>query len=106
VPTVVVVDGGADDLEFQIAPELEGGVYANALMAWHSPHDFTLDFAAMQRPERSDPADPESETSFVYRIVGRVRVPLTLMFDFIREMNESLTRYEQEHGEIRRPPDR
>jgi hypothetical protein len=102
---VLVIEAGAHDLDFQISPELEGGVYANALTAWHSPHDFTLDFAAMQRPELSDPADPESDVSFVHRVVVRVRVPLTMMFDFIREMNESLTRYEQEHGEIRRPQD-
>jgi hypothetical protein len=100
------VEGGSNDLDFQISPELEGGVYANALTSWHSPHDFTLDFAAMQRPEPFDPADPESEVSIVCRIVVRVRVPLTMMFDFIREMNHSLTGYEQEHGEIRRPQDR
>jgi Protein of unknown function (DUF3467) len=103
---VLVIDGGAHDFDFQISPELEGGVYANALNAWHSPHDFTLDFAAIQRPELVDPTDPESEVTLLHRIVVRVRVPLTMMFEFIREMNESLTRYEQEHGEIRRPQDR
>ena len=46
--------------EFQIAvpPELEGGVYANFLTAWHTAYEFTLDFSATQPTNISDPDDP------------------------------------------------
>ena len=93
------------DLEFEIPSELEGGVYANTLGAWHSPHEFTLDFGVMHRLESSDASDSMPETPLA-RVVVRVRIPVTLAFEFIREMNESLTHYEQRYGEIRRPEER
>jgi hypothetical protein len=94
------------DLEFELPPELEGDVYANVLSAWHSPHEFTLDFGVTHRLESPDRADFESELTRAGRVVGRIRIPLTLMFDFIREMNGSLTHYEQRYGEIRKPEER
>jgi hypothetical protein len=94
------VEANARDLEFEIPWELEGGVYANALGVWHSPHEFTLDFGVM----RGDAAHAASES--VCRIVARIRVPVTLVFAFIRHMNASLTDYEGRYGEIRRPEER
>jgi Protein of unknown function (DUF3467) len=95
------VESNGRDLEFEIPSELEGGVYANALGTWHSPHEFTLDFGVMHGPEPVDEVDPASDVAC--RVIARLRIPVTLMFAFIRDMNESLTDYEQRYGEIRKP---
>jgi hypothetical protein len=65
------VEANARDLEFAIPWELEGGVYANALAVWHSPHEFTLDFGVMRAAEPATDIDPTSDIS--YRVVARIR---------------------------------
>ncbi len=85
-------------------PEGErGGVYANFLSVWHTPHEFTLDFAATQPPQRSDPADENSPFVVPCHVVARVRIPRTVIFDVLRAMNENMTRYEATFGEIQQP---
>jgi hypothetical protein len=37
------------------------------------------------------------------RVVSRVKIPVTVLFDVLRALNENMTRYEQVFGEIRRP---
>jgi hypothetical protein len=36
-------------------------------------------------------------------VVARVKIPVTVLFDVLRALNENMTRYEQVFGEIRRP---
>jgi hypothetical protein len=86
-----------------VAPDLEGGVYANFLSVWHTAHEFTLDFAVTQPPQVQDEADPHSPIVVPCRVVARVKLPVTVVFDLIRAINENMTRYEQAFGEIRRP---
>jgi hypothetical protein len=95
------VDADSPEVELELPPELEVGVYSNALSAWHSAHEFTLDFGVMHRV-----GEDEGEITFAGRVVARVRIPITLMFEFIREMNGSLTHYEGKYGEIRKPEER
>jgi hypothetical protein len=86
-----------------LAPEREGGVYSNFVSIWHSPYEFTLDFAATQLPRPAEADDPEGGTVIPCRVVARVRIPVTLAFDVIRALNENMTRYEATFGEIVRP---
>jgi hypothetical protein len=81
-------------------PELEAGVYANFLSVWHSPHEFTLDFAVTQPALETDTPGLQRVPC---RVVARVKVPATVVFDMIRAMNENLTRYEGKFGVVRRP---
>lgn len=85
------MEGG--DYDLAVPVELATGVYAHTLYAWHTVHEFTLDFGVR---ERDDPSQP-------YLGVARVRVPVTLMFEMIRILNADLTRYEQRFGEISPP---
>jgi hypothetical protein len=88
--------------EVQAPPELEGGSYANFLSVWHTPFEFTLDFCSTL-PARQD----EEGTPVVpCRVVSRVKIPTTMIFDVLRALNENMTRYEQAYGEIRRPQTR
>ena len=85
-----------------VAQEDQGGVYANLLAVWHTPHEFTLDFCGMQQGQ---PADPEDETSPVVvpcRVVSRVRIPVSVVFDVLRALNQNMTRYEETFGPIKR----
>ena len=91
------------EFEVEIAPELEGGTYANFLTVWYTSHEFTLDFSAMQRPEIDDPDDPVSPEIIRCPVVARVRVPVTVVFNVIRTVNTEMTNYESKFGEIRRP---
>jgi hypothetical protein len=91
-------------LELHADPSLEGGVYANGLIAWFTPHEFTLDFIVNSAP--SQPGEtPEGEAVIraPHRLAARVRIPPTALFDIIRAINENMGRYEQAFGPIRRP---
>lgn len=88
--------------QLNVPPELEAGVYANVLGVWHTVYEFTLDFAAMQPPQ-VDEGDPTSAAVVPCRVVSRVKVPVTVVFDLIRALNENMTKYEERFGEIRRP---
>jgi hypothetical protein len=85
-------------------PALENGSYANALAIWHTPHEFTFDFLVSSSPPQ--PAKNERGQDVIrapHRLVARVRVPPTAVFDIIRTINENLTMYEQRFGAIRAP---
>jgi uncharacterized protein DUF3467 len=78
--------------EIEVPPDLVGGVYANFLSAWHTEHEFTLDFSTVVA------ADPPRA-----HVVSRIKVAPTIVFEMMRTINEKMTIYEQTYGEIRRP---
>lgn len=90
-------------IQFETAPELEGGTYANAFGVWYTPYEFTLDFAVAQQPEIVDPDDPGSPVLLRCLVTSRVKLPVTMVFDVIRGLNAAMTQYEEQFGEIRRP---
>lgn len=96
------MEGGEQQVsfEFRIAPELEAGHYANVLGVWHTPHDFTLDFSVTLPPVA--PSDPNELPVIPCQIVSRVKVAPSLIFDLLRTLNENMTRYEAQYGEIQR----
>ena len=91
---------GQPSFHFMVPPELEGGSYANVLTAWSTPYEFTLDFAATQPPQV---AEETGELVIPCRVVSRVKIPVTLVFDVIRTLNDQMTAYEAQFGEIKRP---
>ena len=86
-----------DEEFFNLPPEHEAGVYANAFSIWHTMSDFTLDFAARQ--SRRDAEEPAL-------IVARVRIPTTMAFGLIQTINSGMANYEEEWGEIVMPKQR
>ena len=93
-------EGERPHYRVDIPPELKGGVYANFFTVWHSAYEFTLDFSATQRPEL---AEDEASVVIPCQLVSRVRMPVTLIFDLLKVMNQSMTHYEEAFGEIRPP---
>ena len=51
-------------------------------------YEFTLDFAAMQPPQVVDESDPRPR-DVPCHVVSRVKVPVTVVFDLIRALNET-----------------
>jgi Protein of unknown function (DUF3467) len=89
--------------DFEVPPEARTGVYANTVNIWHSPYEFSLDWALTEPIEAIDPDDPESPLRVPGSVVARVRIPVGLVFDVMRALNEAMTGYEAIFGEIRRP---
>jgi hypothetical protein len=80
-----------------------GGVYANTLAVWHTPHEFTLDFIVTANPPQ--PVQTEEGETVIrapHQLVARVRIPPSVAFDVIRAINENMTHYENRFGPIRR----
>ena len=84
--------------ELQIADTLTPGVYANFLGVWHTAHEFTLDFAVTQPPGPAQTPDGATVMRVPCQVVSRVKVPPTVLFDFLRTVNENLTNWEQNFG--------
>ncbi len=91
------------EFQIQVPNDLEPGVYANFLSVWHTAYEFTLDFGVTQPPQVEHPEDPDEPVRVECRVVARVKIPVTVLFDVLRALNENMTRYEQVFGEIKRP---
>ena len=85
-------------------PALEAGDYANGLAIWHTLHEFTFDFFVSSQPP-AEVTTPEGEKVIraPHRLVARIRVPPTSVFDIIRTVSQNLSLYEQKFGPIRTP---
>ena len=96
-------EADAQQPEFRVVvgDDEKAGVYSNFLGVWHSPYEFPLDFCVTQPPQPSE-EDPE-RTVMPCVVVSRIKIPVTLIFDVVRALNENMTRYEETFGEIRRP---
>ena len=85
-------------------PSLEAGAYANGLAVWHTLHEFTFDFfVSSQPPSEARTAEGEVVIRAPHRLVARVRVPPTSVFEIIRTISQNLSMYEQKFGPIRTP---
>jgi hypothetical protein len=79
-----------------VPPHLEAGTYSNMVHPWHTAYELTLDFAVLRRLD-----DEHSEQ--LAELVARVHIPATMAFNVITSINDELTKYEQEFGEVRGP---
>lgn len=79
----------------QIAEADATGTYANFLGVWHTAHEFTLDFAVTQPPSLAQTQDGQTVTRVPCQVVSRIKVPPTVLFDFLRTLNENLSNWEQ-----------
>ncbi|MCW2567294.1 MAG: hypothetical protein JWN54_1391 [Mycobacterium sp.] len=89
--------------QVEIGPDVEVGVYANFVSIWHDAETFTLDFAAVTRPPFpvQDAETGEEYTQVPTRIVSRVKVPPSQVFEIMRALNTQLAAWEQETGRER-----
>jgi Protein of unknown function (DUF3467) len=91
--------------EVSIAPELEGGVYASFANLWHGPDVFTIDFAALAAPPlRLEDENGQAYTQIQTRIVARVRIPPSQVFELMKALEMQLSAWEIETGQKQAQP--
>ena len=64
------------------------GSYADFVSVWHSKDVFVLDFAVL-----SQPTTPQQLTS---RVVSRVRIPPSQVFEIMKALEQQLSAWEKE----------
>jgi hypothetical protein len=67
------------------------GTYADFVSVWHSRDVFVLDFAVLAQPP-----NPAQLTS---RVVARVRIPPSQVFEIMKALEQQLTAWESERGQ-------
>lgn len=85
--------------EIEIPDELQAGVYANLLNVWHSPYEFTLDFAVIHGNQAREEDDEQVVPA---RVVSRVRIPPNIMFEVLKALNSNLSKYEANIAQLQR----
>jgi hypothetical protein len=97
----MVNDEPESRLEVSISPEVEAGEYANFASVWHTQDGFVLDFAVITRPPQllDDPESGQQVVSVPTRIVSRVRIPPSQVFELMKALEQQLTSYEKEMGQ-------
>lgn len=80
-------------VKINVPPDKIAGCYANIVGVWHTPTDFAIDFCVNQ-PYAG------GQDEFAALVVSRVRIPPTMVFDLLRALNENLSEYEEEYGEV------
>ncbi|MGA1870395.1 MAG: DUF3467 domain-containing protein [bacterium] len=78
-------------ITFEIAKEVEGGVYANQVIIGHSYKEFIVDFGLL--------IPPGNKIKIVSRIITN---PVDAKL-FVKALSENIALYEKKFGEIRIP---
>jgi Protein of unknown function (DUF3467) len=96
----MVNDEPENRLEVSISAEVESGQYANFVSVWHTQDGFVLDFAVITRPPQlaNDPSSGQHFVSVPTRIVSRIRIPPSQVFELMKALEQQLTAYEHETG--------
>jgi hypothetical protein len=84
-------------LELNLPPDMEGGVYASFAAVWSDNDTLVLDFAVHTQPPQPVPDAGTGEVTAVRvpaRVVSRVRIPAGQAWEFIRAVNDQLGRWE------------
>ncbi|HTY71378.1 MAG TPA: DUF3467 domain-containing protein [Actinomycetes bacterium] len=93
----------ADEPRFaiEVPDEARAGSYADFVSIWHTGDTFILDFAALVAPAEQVEDDGTTYLQSTARVVSRVRIPPSQVFEIMRALELQLSQWESEHG--RRP---
>jgi len=84
------------EIQIEVPPEVEVGVYANFALVSAGPHDFMIDFCQVM-PQSGDEDDPPRA-----RVVSRVRIAATFMVPLMQALSQNAFRRDellQQHNE-------
>jgi len=88
----------------QVPDALEAGVYSNLIAVWHTPHEFTLDFAVILPTQMVTPTEGGGPVPVTpARVVSRVKIPPAAVFELMRALSQNEHLYEEHIGPIPRP---
>lgn len=91
--------------DIEMSPEIETGIWADFASLWHTSDSFVIDFAALRRPPyaSTDPDTGKVTGVMPARIVARIRIPPSQVFEFMKALEQQLSMWEKETGR-RTPP--
>lgn len=93
--TCSVVDE-PQELQIEVPPELEVGVYANFALVSAGEHDFTLDLCQlMPRPDENEP--PRA------RVVSRIRIAPSFVGPLLQAISQNAFRRDEALKQAREP---
>jgi hypothetical protein len=87
----------------QVPDDLAAGVYSNLVAVWHTPYEFTLDFAVMQPAQVVADEGGAQQSVTPARVVARVKIPPAAVFELMQALSKNEGLYEQRFGQIQRP---
>lgn len=82
-----------------VPDELEAGIYASGVNIWWTPTDMVFDFGVVLPTVQVDTDEgPGLQTRA--RVVARVRIPPGQVFEVVKGLNDALTGYEAQYGNV------
>ncbi|MGI8331940.1 DUF3467 domain-containing protein [Actinomadura scrupuli] len=87
-------------VEMTVTPDVEVGAYAAFVSVWRTQDCFVLDFATEVRPPEVT-QDTEADSLYVHvpaRVVSRVRIPPSQVWELMKTLEQNLSAYERETG--------
>jgi hypothetical protein len=87
------------EINLNIPPELEPGVFANFAGIWTDDDGFVLDFASVVEPPQPGQNDAGVNVMRMRaRVVSRVRIPPRQAIELMRTLGGHLDQWERRHG--------
>lgn len=94
------------EYDLDIPADVEPGTYADFASIWHTADSFVLDFAVLKSPPKPRVNDDgEHVLKVPTRVVSRVRIPASQVFEIMKGLEQQLSKWERTHGVKRRPPE-
>jgi hypothetical protein len=87
----------------QVPDDLAAGVYSNIIGVWHTPYEFTLDFAVTLPTEMMNDQAGQVVPVTPARVVSRVKIPPSAVFELMRVLSQNESLYVQNIGPIPKP---
>ncbi len=85
--------------QVEVPEEVHAGTYADFATLWHTRDTFVLDFAAITQPAHPGQGpDGEDVAVIPTRVVARVRIPPSQVFELMRALESQLSAWESENG--------
>ena len=86
--------------EVNVPEDQSAGTYSNGFATWFNQTDLTIDFFIHlpMEPRTDDEGNPFMHVPV--EVVSRVKIPPTLVFRLIEQLNSSYTAYEEQFGAV------
>ncbi len=85
--------------EIEAGEDVTVGTYADFVSLWHTKEIFVLDFAVLKQPPQLATDDEGKQiVRLPTRVVSRVRIPPSQVFEIMKALEQQLTMWERETG--------
>ncbi|HEU5416795.1 MAG TPA: DUF3467 domain-containing protein [Streptosporangiaceae bacterium] len=90
-------------ISLQVPDDVAAGVYSNLVAVWHTPYEFTLDFAVTQPTQVIADEAGTQQALTPAQVVSRVKIPPAAVFELMQALSKNERLYEERFGPIQRP---